>query len=142
MQISQDTEKVIHFLTGYSDDNLRKTNDLAIILELSATYDLFDEFNSLTFDSKSFWNMHKTLKNSNANQEYLSNIRNEIEKLHQKILDLIKSIIGLADDIKIKERFELNYFRQTTGNFLNLIDLAHDLAIFKNLQIDLKHSKG
>lgn len=138
MQISEDTQKVMNFLIEYSNGTLRKSDDVAVLLETSATYDLAEEINDLSFHCKSLWNMHKTLKRNEANVDSNINIRSEIEKTHQIILNLLYTIISLTDE-EDKSRFEKKYFQQTTGCFLNIIDLAHDLAILKNLQIDVQH---
>lgn len=138
MQISEDTQKVMNFLIEYSNGNLRKPDDVAILLETSATYDLSFEINDLSFHSKSLWNMHKTLKRNEPNDDSITNIRKEIEKTYQIMLNLLANIVSLADE-EDKSRFDQNYFQRTTGCFLNIIDLAHDFAMFKNLQIDLHH---
>ncbi len=140
MQISDDTQKVIDFLIQYSNGTLRKTNDVATILEISAIYDYADEINELTFCCKSLWQMHKTLKNHYYNSEETANLKIEIEKTHLQIINLLKILINNADEDD-RIRFENNYFSQSSGSFLNIIDLAHDFAILKNIQIDVQQKK-
>jgi|DewCreStandDraft_4_1066084.scaffolds.fasta_scaffold00209_48 hypothetical protein len=141
MQISPDTQKVLDFLLEYSKGNLRKPNDIATILEISATYDLADEINDLAFYGKSLWNMHKTIKRNETNPDGIANIIKEIENTRYKIIQLLDTIISLANE-DIKARFNNNYFLSTAGNYLNIIDLAHDFALFKNLQIDVQQKQS
>ena len=42
MQISKDTEEILKFLDYTTNGNLRKRADLAVILELAATYNEAD----------------------------------------------------------------------------------------------------
>ncbi|MFA7626307.1 MAG: hypothetical protein WCZ17_04600 [Candidatus Kapaibacterium sp.] len=137
MKLSNDTIAVIEFLDEYSKSNLRKKNDLATLFELYATYLDADQFNRLVFSGKSLWNIYSKFKKTTRNAEGSELLIKELDRCANEITEHIKVICNYADD-EIKNRFEDIYLPVTKGGFLNLIDLAHDLSYFKELQTDTR----
>ncbi|HRS01010.1 MAG TPA: hypothetical protein P5545_00490 [Bacteroidota bacterium] len=132
MEISEDTQKIIDFLQFVSENNLRKSNDLAIILEIGATYDQFEIIKSLIFMGKSFWNLSKILSRSSDSFQ-LDNLKREFEVSLVEIKILLSQLLDFAEDSEYK-KFNVAYFKNDIGATRNLIDLAHDLSILKDIQ--------
>ncbi len=131
MNLSDDTQKVIQFLE-YLGVQLRKKNDFALILEISATYNLIDELTKLIFSSASVWNLSKTLKKVAGNPNALL-LENELHKGIEELLNSLREIIDSAE-VEYVKRFQNIYFQNTDGAIRNLIDLAHDFSAFKDIQ--------
>ena len=78
MELSEDTQKVLEFLDNYSESGIRKRNDIASILEISASYNLHTLFNNIVFTGKSIWNLFLKIRKIDPNQQEGSHlIRNE-----------------------------------------------------------------
>jgi hypothetical protein len=132
MIISDDTKRVIEYLQMISEDNLRKSKDLSIMLEVGATYSQNELIQSLIFTGKSIWNLSKTIArsidtipNDNLKREFEANI-NEFREMITQIIDYV--------DEEDANRFYIIYLNNDLGATRNIIDLAHDLSIMKDIQ--------
>ncbi len=131
MNLSEDTKQILQFIE-YLGIQLRKKNDFAIILELSATYGYIDDITKLIFASASVWNLSQISKKlRNNDNAYL--LEKELNKSIVEMLNPIREIIIFSDK-QTKERFDRIYFAETDGAIKNIIDLAHDFSTFKDLQ--------
>lgn len=137
MNISPDTDNVVEFLDTYTNKNLRKKNDLAMILEIAATYDAISEINEIIFNGKALWGIFQALRKTNSDDSNLANMKNQFSALTKEISSQLKTLLELEYEA-LKERFDKVYFQNTDGALLNLMDLCHDLSELKNLQNDLK----
>lgn len=132
MKISEDTAAVIEFLEQFSSEGLRKNNDIAIILELSASAGDFELVNQIIFTGKSVYNLYKKLKKTQGDNA---------EILHKQLArsaDELKILLDKAISPEITEarkRFEETYFPNTSGALANLIDLSYDLSVLKDAQM-------
>jgi hypothetical protein len=138
MEISEDTQRVIDFLIDYSESTLRKTNDLAIILETAATHSLVDNLAELILSACSVYNLRLTIKKqADSPSEAL---KKEMLKSYQFALDSIKKICEYFDE-QSADRFNRTYLTGGDGALMNFIDLAYDFTVFKAAQNDLKNTK-
>ncbi len=137
MIISEDTKLVVEFMQAYSDNSIRKPADIEVLLEASAASMNSQLMNELIFTGKSVRNLHLKIKKS-QNTESL--IETEFFKHIDRMKSIISSIIP-SDDSEINKRFETTYLNDSRGAVLNLIDLAHDLTILKNIQSDSRSGK-
>jgi hypothetical protein len=137
MKISADTLEIINFLNSIRDGKLRKSNDLATVLEIAATYDEIELIDKIIFSGAYIWNLNQTIRR-NPEIDGIAQLHNEmrktIEELHEMLINLLES----AED-DVKKRFNEIYFPLTAGAIKNLIDLAHDLYALKELQNTLKN---
>ncbi|MCX7735788.1 MAG: hypothetical protein N2319_03650 [Candidatus Kapabacteria bacterium] len=141
MEISNDTEKVLEFLDYYSGNTLRKRSDLAVLLELSASYDLANEINDLIFEGTFFKNLNQTIRKAATDPSAIDKMEKEIKISFEKMKSQIFSIIQNLEDSDLTKRFQDLYFSNTQGSFRNMYDLASDLALLKEIQNTLKSSK-
>ncbi|OGU56565.1 MAG: hypothetical protein A2X64_00665 [Ignavibacteria bacterium GWF2_33_9] len=143
MKISEDTNSVINYLTEYSSNTLRKQNDLAILFELGAA-SLNDELmNNIIFTGSSIYKMHKSIQrqnNSGLGSENIPALEKELKNSMLIFVNYLSKLIDNAEET-VKSRFDKIYFLKERGALLNLIDLSHDFAKFKELQNDMNHSK-
>jgi hypothetical protein len=141
MKISADTEKALEFLDYISGNNLRKRNDLGVILEIGASFGEDELVNDIIFYGSASWNISLTMKKEagTANETRLRNqYRELLAELEGYLIELLK--FGEEADVK---RFNDIYLANTAGSEKNLLDLSHDLAQLKSLQKQLKDkSKG
>lgn len=137
MIISEDTKAVVDYLNQYTNGNLRKKNDFESILEVCANYDNADTLNRLVFSGKSLWNIYSKMRKVNPNAEGIELLQKETERLCNEMSEFLREISEFAD-FELKSRFEDVYLARTRGAVKNLIDLAHDLAKFKDLQTELR----
>jgi hypothetical protein len=134
IKISDDTIAVVDFLDKFTNGNLRKKGDLELILEIAATFNESDILNRLIFASKSVWNISSKLKKVNPTADGIELLQKEMERNCIDMTEYLKVFYQYADDSS-KKRFEDVYLQLTRGAFKNLIDLAHDFAKFKELQM-------
>lgn len=141
MKISKDTQEVIDFLDYYTSNHLRKRNDLAVILEIGATYNCIDLVNDIIFYGTSLWKVYSVLKKNTPDKEGYQKLENEFHDTSQKLLASINLITENFDE-QTKSRFYRIYLKNTQGTLRNLIDLSFDLAQLKELQTQLKSMKN
>lgn len=140
MIISEDTMRVVSFLSEISGNNLRKSNDFAAILEIGAANSLSELINSLTFNGASIWKLHRLLKKSDLADENTAKLLSEFKQLVIDFTALLDELMKYADEPE-KKRFSEIYLATEQHSLLNIIDLARDLYEFKNLQSDMKNKK-
>ncbi len=140
MELSIDTRNVLDFLENFSEQGLRKRNDLGLLFELSAERGAHDEMNDLLFHGTYLYNLYRTLRNASANSEGYQNIEKEFAGSVEQVRDQIAKVLVDADQDHV-ERFQTTYYAITQGSLRNLVDLAHDLSVAKRIQNDNKHEK-
>jgi len=142
MEISRDTESVVNFLDEISEGSLRKKNDLGILLEAGATFSLEENISSMIFEGSSLWNLYGTLKRASIGTENQENLNLTFRTTAMKFINLLVDIVGYIEDVSVKKRFEEIYFQSTDGTLKNMIDLAHDFSILKDIQNNLKRKEN
>lgn len=140
MEISKDTQQVIDYLQYYCNNSLRKAQDIAIILELTAERNDYYLANQIIFTGKSIWNLHRTLRRSDGSNS-TTLLEQEIINSFKEIQDLLKKLTFYAENETIK-RFEDVYLQETAGCLRNIIDLSHDLSILKDVQTEQLRNKN
>ncbi len=137
MKISKDTKEILAFMDYSANGNIRKRDDLSLILELSATYNEVDIFNDIIFSATSLWKIYKAIKNAEQETEVMEKLKKESIIQADYLKSKLKLLIG-DENISINARFEEVYYPNSSGAFYNLIDLAHDLAELKKIQMNQK----
>ena len=137
MEHSTDTKNVLDFLEEFSTSGLRKRNDLGLLFELTALRNAHEEMNALLFHGTHLFNIYHTLRHATSDSEGLKHLEKEFTEGAERFRDLIAKALIEADDTHIK-RFETTYYAMTQGSLRNLIDLAHDLRVAKQVQNDNK----
>ena len=138
MEIGKDIEQLLELMAEYSENTLRKPQDLAAILEIAAQSAKADSINLMLLYSSSLWNLYKTAQRQTQNKEIL---QREIAKSANELSLAISHIAATIDDEYIKTRFENLYYGNDQGSIMNLIDIAHDFDILKKLQTEAKQSR-
>lgn len=138
MEIGKDIEQLLELMAEYSENTLRKAQDIAVILELAAQLSQADNINLILLYSASLWNLYKTVQRQSQNKEIL---QREIAKSANELSLAISRISENLEDEYLKSRFEQLYFGNEQGNIMNLIDLAHDFDIMKKIQTEAKQSR-
>lgn len=135
MNISEDTLRVVNFLQEFSNNTLRKRNDIEAILEIGATKADSILIEKIIFTGKSIWNLHKTLSRSQIDN---TNLQRELEKSFYELQELLAKLIDGIEETDLLQRFENVYFQKNSGCFRNVVDLSHDLAKLKDLIHDMQ----
>lgn len=130
MIISNDTLNVVNFLHNYSNNTLRKPNDIQIILEIGAIKSIPNHIQQIIFLGKSIWNLNKSLSKSKDNN---ANLHRELENSFYQFQSLLKTLLDEINDNEVLNRFNNIYLQLNIGCFRNIIDLSHDLSILKEL---------
>jgi hypothetical protein len=138
VSFSPDTEHVLDFLDHASGQGLRKRNDMGTLLELAASQGSHDEMNDLIFNGRHLYNLYGTLRKTGAGAEGYQTLEREFAAAAERVRELLAKILLEAAPEQI-ERFETHYYANTQGSLRNLIDLAHDLGVFKTVQNDKKY---
>lgn len=141
MKLSGDTEQVLEMLDDYTKNGLRKRNDMGLLFELGASNGLGEQMMNLIFQGKIIWTLSSKLKPANAGADGIELVQREFEASLEQFKQLINEIANFGDD-EAKERIAITYLQMTRGCVLNVIDLSHDLAKFKNMQIELRNPRN
>ncbi len=141
MEISKDTQNVVDTVESFTNKQLQKKNDFSVIMELAVSNLLIDEYSNAVFNGTAFFKLSKSLNKIDPSVESAKNFKIEFESYLEQFKSNIQTISNQLDDNKLVERFDTTYFQLTRGSVLNLIDLAHDFAIFKEMQTSNKEGK-
>ena len=140
MDLSDDTRNVLDFLESFSEQGLRKRNDLGLLFELSADRGAHNEMNDLLFHGTHLYNLFHTLRKATASSQGYENLEKEFSDSVERVRDHVAKALLEAEQVHI-ERFEVTYYSMTQGSLRNLIDLAHDLSVAKRIQNDNKYEQ-
>ena len=141
MEISKDTQNVVGTIESFTEKLLLKKNDFSVLLELAVTHNHVEAFPNAVFNGTAFFKLSKKLNIIDSNDESAKNFKNEFESFLEQFKSNIKSITSDLDEPELVDRFEITYFALTRGCVLNLIDLAHDFSLFKEMQTHNKQSQ-
>ncbi|PKL77910.1 MAG: hypothetical protein CVV25_13260 [Ignavibacteriae bacterium HGW-Ignavibacteriae-4] len=141
MEISKDTQNVVDTVESFTNKQLQKKNDFSVIMELAVSNLLIDEYSQAVFNGTAFFKLSRKLNKIDPNDESAKNFKVEFESYLEQFKTNIQTIAEKLEDDKLVDRFETTYFQLTRGCVLNLIDLAHDFAIFKEMQTSNKEGK-
>lgn len=133
MQLSDDTLHVISVLEQSAEGGLRKANDMAVLLEIAATYDEVDLTMQLTRTGTGLWKVYSTLRRLQQGAEGYPQLEREFATQMNGLREQLAQLMRHADDDTLR-RFDDVYFGMTQGVIRNLVDLSHDLARLKALQ--------
>jgi hypothetical protein len=136
MPISEHTQSVIAYFDTYSGFTLRKKNDLSEILDIAATSGDAENFNATVFTGKIVWNLYSQLRKITSGDTAYANIEQEFANAVNALREYVLLFANLSEDAAVKQRFQEVYLDVNQGTMRNLVDFAHDLARFKDMQSD------
>jgi hypothetical protein len=137
MQLADDTRNVLDHLEAFSEQGLRKRNDLGVLFELAARRSAAGLMNDLLFHGTQLYNLFHTLRKAEAGSDGFATLESEFVAATESVRDLIaKTMVGAEEEQIV--RFEQTYYEMTQGSLRNLIDLSHDLRVAKQVQNDSK----
>ncbi|MFY8000886.1 MAG: hypothetical protein ACOVSW_19995 [Candidatus Kapaibacteriota bacterium] len=136
MPISEQTQSVIAYFDTYSGFTLRKKNDLSEILDIAATSGDAENFNATVFTGKIVWNLYSQLRKITSGDTAYANIEQEFANAVNALREYVLLFANLSEDAAVKQRFQEVYLDVNQGTMRNLVDFAHDLARFKDMQSD------
>jgi hypothetical protein len=142
MEISQDTKNVVDTVESFTERLLLKKNDFSLLLELAVTHNHVEAFPNAVFNGTAFYKLSKQLKKPDISGAATRTFKVEFENYLELFKSQIKTISESLEDKELIERFETTYFLLTRGCVLNLIDLAHDFSLFKEMQIYNKENQN
>ena len=140
MEISKDTQNVDNTIESFTEKKLQKKNDFSVVMELAVTNMLIDDFGEAVFNGTAFFKLSKSLNKIDPNDASSINFKSEFENYLELFKQNIITITSKLDEENLVKRFDTTYFKLTRGCVLNLIDLAHDFAIFKEMQTSSKEN--
>lgn len=141
MEISKDTQNVVDTIESFTEKKLQKKNDFSTIMELAVTNLLIEQYTEAIFNGTAFFKLSKKLKTIDPNDESAKNFKKEFENYLERFKNGIMLIAAKLDEKELTDRFQTTYFELTRGCVLNLIDLAHDFALFKEMQTSNKDNQ-
>lgn len=134
MDISDDTLAVITYLQEYSGGNLRKPDDLAIVLELCAQRNDVALAQRIITSGAALWRVWRVLRRMRRGDEGYRQLEDEFTLQANEFRTGIAAALEATDEDSILERFQSVYMELTTGALRNVIDFAHDFSYLKQLQ--------
>lgn len=138
MKLSEDVEAALGYIEA-SGAALRKRGDIGVILECGAASGDHETINAIIFHGKNTWSVYSVLRKMRQNDSGFFNMEREFMSSINAVRALLADLSAAASS-ESKARFNDTYFGDTQGTLRNLVDLAHDLAVLKNLQNTSKHA--
>ena len=141
MTPSSSTVSLLAALDTASRGQLKRRDDLGILLDLGVSPDLSAALVDLAFRSKfltrTFGIMQRIGREGNGydrlESEFAANM--EVARGH------LRSLLSGAPDT-VRDRFSSSYFALTPGGLSNLMALLGDLAWYKNWLLDSKQARA
>jgi hypothetical protein len=135
VNFSEQTQAVLGYFDQYTGGNVRKMNDFGTVLEAASTLAAAEEFNALVFSGKCVWNLYAAIRKVSPNDEGYQTLEREFaSNVHDVRERLSFFTVQFGDEQRA--RFEQTYLGVTEGTLRNVVDLAHDLARFKDMQAE------
>lgn len=138
---SPQTLAVIEHLDTLTGGNLRKKNDLSTILELCFIANNPELMNSIIFSGTALWKLFSVLKKQTPQSEGYKQLEHEFALALNELRANLTDAVENADSNTV-QRFTDLYLGMTGGIIRNLTDLAYDLAKFKEMQNDQRHTQN
>ncbi|MCS6808324.1 MAG: hypothetical protein RML40_06585 [Bacteroidota bacterium] len=139
MVLSQETHAVMAYFDQYTEFSVRKRNDLAAMLDIAMLHDEAELWNTTVFTGKVVWSLYmklRELQGSATAEESYRRIEQEFAAVVNQLREHIVYFAHLSDNQAFQERLKETYLHIHQGTIRNIVDLAHDLARFKDMQHD------
>lgn len=141
MEFSEDIQEVLQFLDGVTNNGLRKRQDFGMLLEIAARHEASEEFNSLVFAGKCCWNVYSSFRKLTPASEGYQTLEKEMASTIGALRAEVVFFAANAESAA-ERNLEQSYLGMGGAVAGNLLDLAHDLARFKDVQNQRKHNPG
>ncbi len=140
MIISEDTLAVVEYLDAFSEQSLRKKNDVSALLEIAAQQLDDERIIGLSFHGSALWKVFSLMRKSTPGSDGFAKLETEFAASMNHMREHIMALSEFSDD-ETRQRFYDVYLHVHTGSIRNICDLAHDFHHFKELQNRLKHGE-
>jgi hypothetical protein len=141
LELSEQTRAVLTYFERYTGGNIRKSNDFASLLEFASVQDAADEFNHIVFLGKCVWNLYTALRKATTHDEAYQMLEREFAENLNNLRAALAALMGEAPE-PVRLRFHDTYLGLGQGTVRNIVDFAHDLARFKDMQNDARSQHG
>ena len=135
MNLSKPTRELLSLLDDSLERKLAGSEDLGILIELSARHSLQPVLNELSFLAKFIFKTHGLLSTIGIHGVGYDRLSREFGEAVKKAILLVNTLLTLAPK-EIKQHFESRYMELTPESFEALIALCQDLSRYKNWMID------
>jgi hypothetical protein len=134
MELSDDTLAVVAAVQQLSGNNLRKAEDMAVVLELCAQLEDAELAQQIITSGAALWRIYRTLRRMRRGDQGYRQLEDAFtEQVNQFRLGIARAL-EITDETAVLERFQAVYFELTAGALRNVVDFAHDFAYLKQLQ--------
>jgi hypothetical protein len=134
MELSDDTLAVVAAVQQLSGNNLRKAEDMAVVLELCAQLEDAELAQQIITSGAALWRIYRTLRRMHRGDQGYRQLEDAFtEQVNQFRLGIARAL-EITDETAVLERFQAVYFELTAGALRNVVDFAHDFAYLKQLQ--------
>ena len=122
------TANLVEEINVFSEQKLKRKNDLKILLEMSFKNEKSVLLENLSFTAKYIRGLERVLKKGSMNPEIsnIEQIKQDYTNNIKKLIDQIKELISFADT-EVNSYFEEKYFKLTQEGFQSLSELLEDL---------------
>ncbi|OGV04500.1 MAG: hypothetical protein A2330_06500 [Ignavibacteria bacterium RIFOXYB2_FULL_36_7] len=122
------TANLVEEINVFSEQKLKRKDDLKILLEMSFKNEKSALLENLSFTAKYIRGLERVLKKGSMNPEIsnIEQIKQDYTNNIKKLIDQIKELISLADT-EVNSYFEERYFKLTQEGFQSLSELLEDL---------------
>jgi len=99
-----------------------------------------EQMNLIIFEGRQLYNLYATLRKASVGGDGYDVMQREFAASAERLRNAIAQLLVEATEDQV-ERFNTQYYAITQGSLRNLVDLAHDLGVFKGVQNERKHGE-
>ena len=135
MNISDATKEFLQTLDKFSRGKLTRREDVGTLLEIAEIHGMRDQLTRLSFMAKFVSRVYGIMKRVGKDGEGYDKLAGEFRTNLEEAGVLTRLLVEKAPDAE-RKHFEASYFALTQDGLQNFLALLHDLAWYKNWQID------
>jgi hypothetical protein len=135
MVLSNSTKTLLSAVNDASGNRLQRSMDLARLIELAQVNSLHRQLDDLAFVSKFLSKSFELMKRIGKESDGYDKLFEEFSTNIQKSQRLIGELTGSAEN-SVKSYFLESYLSMSDSTMNNLMQLCHDLSLYKNYKID------
>ena len=139
-------ESITGFITeivSFSENQLKRKDDLSVLVKLCYSNDRKELFEELCFSAKYVQGLFRVLEKAAGNTDIqnVNQIKTDLTSNLEKVKQLIEQILADGDD-RTKDYFSENYLQLSQSGLFNLRELMNDLEWTKKYLNQVKRTQS
>jgi|GEM_PF-4246978 len=141
MQINEQVKSILSMLMQYSTRHLSDAEMLACFLQHAYDTQRQEQLGELSFRGKYLWKLNDTLGKHVPGSDLHAKLQEEFAEAAREFHILVEAFLADADS-DFGETVRQRYLAVSHESFLRLLELAGDMNILKNWELDMTRDQG